>query len=57
MICRNIFFIKVRRIIRIFHRIRRFIHDHIIRNEKDFLAVYQYIETNPLKWENDEYYT
>lgn len=32
-------------------------YDHIIRNEKDFLAVYQYIETNPLKWENDEYYT
>ena len=32
-------------------------YDHIIRSEKDFLAVYQYIETNPLKWENDEYYT
>ena len=32
-------------------------YDHIICNEKDFLAVYQYIETNPLKWENDEYYT
>lgn len=31
-------------------------YEHIIRNEKDYLAVWQYIDENPRKWENDEYY-
>lgn len=31
-------------------------HDHIIRNEEDYINIYQYIETNPLKWEDDKYY-
>jgi len=32
-------------------------YDHIIRNDADYLAVWQYIETNPVKWELDKYYT
>ena len=31
-------------------------HDHIIRNEKDYLRIWQYIEENPLKWEEDCYF-
>ena len=30
-------------------------HDHIIRNEKDYLSHYQYIDDNPAKWLEDEY--
>lgn len=28
-------------------------HDHIIRNEKDCEKIWEYIENNPCKWEND----
>ncbi|WP_295632444.1 transposase [uncultured Intestinimonas sp.] len=28
-------------------------HDHIIRNEADYLRIWQYIDTNPLKWRED----
>ncbi|NLJ40931.1 MAG: transposase [Clostridiales bacterium] len=31
-------------------------HDHIIRNEHEYQEIWQYIETNPLKWAEDEYY-
>jgi len=31
-------------------------HDHIIRGQQDYLKIYEYIETNPLKWELDKYY-
>ncbi len=31
-------------------------YDHIIKNEADFDNVWIYIEENPAKWENDEYY-
>ena len=31
-------------------------HDHIIRDEHDFLAHWQYIDDNPAKWTEDEYY-
>lgn len=30
--------------------------DHIIRNENDYLEHYNYIDNNPLKWEEDELY-
>lgn len=30
--------------------------DHIIRNEKDYIEHYTYIENNPVKWEMDELY-
>ena len=29
-------------------------YDHIIRDEKDHLAVYEYIISNPCNWEKDE---
>lgn len=31
-------------------------HDHIIRNDKEYHEIYEYIENNPLKWELDKYY-
>ena len=31
-------------------------HDHIIRNEKDYKNIWEYIDTNPLKWEEDCFY-
>ena len=35
---------------------QRSFYDHIIRNEADLLRHMQYIDENPKKWENDEYY-
>ena len=31
-------------------------HDHIIRNETEYQKVWQYIDENPVKWAEDEYY-
>ena len=36
---------------------QRSYYDHIIRNEADYLRIWQYIDTNPAKWVEDEYYT
>ena len=32
---------------------QRSFHDHIIRDEKDYLKIWQYIDENPMKWELD----
>ena len=32
-------------------------YDHVIRDEKGYLGVWQYIDENPLKWEDDEHYS
>lgn len=32
-------------------------YDHIIRNEPDYLRIWQYMDENPAKWAEDEYYT
>ena len=32
-------------------------YDHIIRNENDYLKIWNYIDTNPDKWAEDKYYT
>lgn len=32
-------------------------YDHIIRNQEDYLRIWEYIDTNPLKWTLDKYYT
>ncbi|MGN1480326.1 transposase [Porcipelethomonas sp.] len=32
-------------------------HDHIIRNEKEYLKISKYIENNPLKWKDDCFFT
>jgi hypothetical protein len=31
-------------------------HDHIIRNEDDYLRMWKYIDENPEKWNEDKYY-
>ena len=35
---------------------QRSYYDHIIRNEKDYERICEYIDTNPMKWREDEYY-
>ena len=32
-------------------------HDHIIRNEAEYLKIWEYIDTNPQKWQDDCYYS
>ena len=32
-------------------------HDHIIRNQADYQRIWQYIDTNPVKWSEDCFYT
>ena len=36
---------------------QRSFHDHIVRDMDDYVAVWQYIDNNPLKWQLDKYYT
>ena len=31
-------------------------HDHVIRGEKDYLKIWQYIDSNPAKWQDDCFY-
>ena len=31
-------------------------HDHIIRSEKDYLKIWEYIDNNPAKWADDCFY-
>jgi REP element-mobilizing transposase RayT len=35
---------------------QRSFHDHIIRGEKDYLKIREYIDTNVLKWKTDCFY-
>lgn len=35
---------------------QRSFHDHVIRNECDYRRIWEYIDTNPAKWELDCYY-
>ncbi len=35
---------------------QRSYHDHVIRGEKDYLKIWEYIENNPAKWEEDCFY-
>ena len=32
-------------------------YDHVIRDEADYLRIRNYIDTNPARWAEDEYYT
>ncbi|MDR0838129.1 MAG: hypothetical protein LBN99_00640 [Oscillospiraceae bacterium] len=32
-------------------------HDHIIRGEAEYLRIWEYVDANPAKWADDEYYT
>ena len=31
-------------------------YDHVIRDEKDYLRIWEYIENNPDKWTEDKYF-
>lgn len=31
-------------------------YDHIVRNEQDYLDIWQYIDENPYKWSEDEFF-
>ena len=35
---------------------QRSYHEHIIRNEQDYLEIWNYIDGNPAKWAEDRYY-
>jgi len=35
---------------------QRSFYDHIIRDEQDYLTRWNYIDTNPARWAEDEYY-
>ena len=35
---------------------QRSYHDHVIRNEQDYLKIWEYIANNPKKWEQDCFY-
>ena len=35
---------------------QRSFYDHIIRDEKDYMRICEYIENNPQKWAEDKYY-
>ena len=35
---------------------QRSYYDHVIRNEQDYLRIWQYIDDNPAGWAEDEYY-
>lgn len=35
---------------------QRSYHDHIIRNQKDYLRIWEYIENNPKQWQLDCFY-
>jgi len=32
-------------------------HDHVVRNEADYLRIWQYIDNNPSRWAEDKYFT
>jgi len=36
---------------------QRSYHDHVIRGEKDYLTIWEYIDGNPGKWREDCFYT
>lgn len=36
---------------------QRSFHEHIVRNEKDYLDIWTYIVNNPARWEEDRYFS
>ncbi len=35
---------------------QKLFYDHVVRNEKDYLQIWEYIEGNPAKWQEDCFY-
>ena len=31
-------------------------YEHVIRNEKEYINILEYIENNPFNWKNDKYF-
>ena len=48
---------EVRKEKEIFDVWQRNYYENIIRNEEIYIKVSEYIENNPLKWEEDKYFT
>ena len=36
---------------------QRSYHDHVVRCEEDYRRIWEYIDTNPQKWQDDRYFT
>ena len=36
---------------------QKLFHDHVIRGESDYLKIWEYINNNPARWEEDCFYT
>ena len=36
---------------------QRSFHDHIIRSERDYRKIWEYIDTNVIRWQNDCFYS
>jgi hypothetical protein len=36
---------------------QRSFYDHVIRDEADYLKIWNYIQTNPAKWAEDRFYS
>ena len=36
---------------------QRSYHDHIVRDENDYLKIWEYIDGNPAKWQEDCFYS
>jgi REP element-mobilizing transposase RayT len=36
---------------------QKLFHDHVIRNETDYLRIWQYIDKNPINWKEDCFYS
>ncbi len=36
---------------------QRSYHDHVVRSENDYQKIWKYIDSNPLKWKEDCFYT
>lgn len=35
---------------------QKLFHDHVIRNQNDYLKIWEYIDSNPVKWKEDCFY-
>ena len=36
---------------------QKLFHDHVIRGERDYLKIWEYIDSNPVRWKEDCFYT
>ena len=35
---------------------QRSFHEHVIRNENDYREIWEYIDQNPVRWDEDRYH-